>query len=535
MTPRRLRVGLLLLLTAGASEVNANPVSVGSSVAWKFGGLPPKVQAQVAQGQAALTEKRYADALQVLSNAYRQAPRAGLLLLLARVAAGEGRTLDSTDLYRRYLADPTREPDEEATREAEKAVLAEPPEAGSIIVQGDNGMLVWVDGLLRGSVPLAQPVLLAPGKHTVRMELGASKREQVLTVQHGRLLELRTNQRAGSMLISKLPALLVLGEWGKVPPEAMLLLREAQERAARQQTMALMPAAAAIASLPTVKDCLQTAPCQQQLLQKNELEYVLRSQVQYESGPSRAQVPAGASGANSSGAVSTPGRGRYRMKLSLLHAELQQPASEHESSCEACTPEAASAQYLAALNTVLGTGLARKRGVLALGSEPVGAQVYLDKALLGVTPLTRPMWAGQYELALKQAGYEELRHTVQVDVSTPPEKVTLKEIPEPRPATLVRQVTAPRPRWRLVAGGVSLGMGALLLGAGAGLVSINGQCVADTNIDGTPQSPQGPGLVCPDIYKTTAPGSGLIGVAIAGVLTGTVLLAIPGEKRVLRE
>ncbi|HPH26882.1 MAG TPA: hypothetical protein PLA87_08540, partial [Pseudomonadota bacterium] len=110
MTPRRLRVGLLLLLMAGASAVNANPVSVGSSVAWKFGGLPPKVQAQVAQGQAALTEKRYADALQVLSNAYRQAPRAGLLLLLARVAAGEGRMLDSTDLYRRYLADPTREP-----------------------------------------------------------------------------------------------------------------------------------------------------------------------------------------------------------------------------------------------------------------------------------------------------------------------------------------------------------------------------------------------------------------------------------------
>ena len=81
----------------------------------------------------------------------------------------------------------------------------------------------------------------------------------------------------------------------------------------------------------------------------------------------------------------------------------------------------------------------------------------------------------------------------------------------------------------------SVMLGALLLGAGAGLVSINGQCVADTNIDGTPQSPQGPGLVCPDIYKTTAPGSGLIGVAIAGVLTGTVLLAIPGEKRVLRE
>jgi hypothetical protein len=229
-------------------------------------------------------------------------------------------------------------------------VLAEPPDAGSVNVQGDSGMLVTVDGLLRGSVPLAQPVLLSPGKHTVTMELGGSKREQVLTVQHGRLLELRTNQRAGSVLISKLPALLTLSDWGKVPAEALRPLREAQEKAARQQTMALMPPAAALANLPTAKDCVATTPCQQQLLQKNELEYALRSQVEYQP---------------SAGGPSGPRGGDYRIKLSLLHVELQEPASEQEQTCAACTADQVATQYLGALSKLLTDGLNRKHAVLS--------------------------------------------------------------------------------------------------------------------------------------------------------------------------
>jgi uncharacterized membrane-anchored protein len=82
----------------------------------KASGLPAKVQAQVAQGQAALSQKHFSEARQAFGAAFRQVPRAGLLLALAQVAVGEGRTLDSIDLYRRYLADPTREPDEAATR-----------------------------------------------------------------------------------------------------------------------------------------------------------------------------------------------------------------------------------------------------------------------------------------------------------------------------------------------------------------------------------------------------------------------------------
>jgi len=517
------RASVLLLLTV------AGPVAwagVGDAVPFGGGnasGLPAKVQAQVAQGQAALSQKRFSEARQAFGAAFRQVPRAGLLLALARVAVGEGRTLDSIDLYRRYLADPTREPDEAATKEAEQAVLAEPPDAGSVNVQGDSGMLVTVDGLLRGSVPLAQPVLLSPGKHTVTMELGGSKREQVLTVQHGRLLELRTNQRAGSVLISKLPALLTLSDWGKVPAEALRPLREAQEKAARQQTMALMPPAAALANLPTAKDCVTTTPCQQQLLQKNELEYALRSQVEYQP---------------SAGGPSGPRGGDYRIKLSLLHVELQESASEQEQTCVACTADQVATQYLGALSKLLTDGLNRKHAVLSLRSEPPAAQVYLGRALLGSTPLTQPLWAGQYDLTLKRPGYEDLTHAVVIGDDAAAAVLTLKELPEPRPPLIVttRIVHEPRPRWRLAVGGVAVGLGVGLMGLGGAFVPSNGTCQNPGFIDQiSTETDTSPLCLYKYKYNLTNAGYALISLGAVSLVAGVITLSIPGKRKLIRE
>ena len=540
MMSNHYRVGLLLLLLGEGADAAAAPTMSTQAVAKRLGGLSPKVQAQVAQGQAALSEKRFGEAQQAFTNAYRQSPRASMLLSLARVAVGEGRALDSIDLYRRYLADPTREPDEAASKEAAQAVLAEPPEAGSVNVQGDNGMLVTVDGLLRGSVPLAQPVLLSPGKHTVTMELGGSKREQVLTVQHGRLLELRINQRAGSVLISKLPALLSLSDWGKVPVEAQQPLRGAQEKGARQQTMALMPVAAALANLPTAKDCLETAPCQQLLLKKNELEYALRSQVEYQSSPS---APPGAQAASAPSSLPAPAIGSYRMTLSLLYAELPEPASQQQRTCEACTPEQAGALYLTALGQLLKDGLTRKHGILTLSSEPPGAQVYLGQVLLGITPLAKPMWAGQYDLTLKRPGYEVVDRSLSVDAETPAEAVTLREIAEPVvPKTIVyRTVREPRPRWRLVSGGVSLGAGALLLSIGLPLLGLHGKCYNPLTINGVMQTAAGlddslnSTPLCAQLWNTGAVGGFISVLGLAGVTSGTIMLSLPGEKKTIRE
>ena len=531
MTSLRFRVSVLLLLTAAVPAAWAGTAPSGSVGGGNASGLPAKVQAQVAQGQVALSQKHFSEARQAFGAAFRQVPRAGLLLALARVAVGEGRTLDSIDLYRRYLADPTREPDEAATKEAEQAVLAEPPDAGSVNVQGDSGMLVTVDGLLRGSVPLAQPVLLSPGKHTVTMELGGSKREQVLTVQHGRLLELRINQRAGSVLISKLPALLSLSDWGKVPVEAQQPLREAQEKGARQQTMALMPVAAALANLPTVKDCLETAPCQQQLLKKNELEYALRSIVEYQP---TASAPVGAQSASAPSSPPAPAVGSYRMTLSLLYAELPEPASQQQRTCEACSPEQAGALYLTALGQLLKEGLTRKHGILTLSSEPPGAQVYLGQVLLGITPLAKPMWAGQYDLTLKRPGYEVVDRSLSVDAETPAEAVTLREIAEPVvPKTVVtRTVRAPRPLWRWVTGGVAAGIGANLLLSGIALHYGNGTCTDSSLVTGKDGTT---GKICQYLWETTAARNGALTIGAAFGITAGVLFAIPGQKVTIRE
>ena len=313
-----------------------------------------------------------------------------------------------------------------------------------------------------------------------------------------------------------------------MPVEAQQPLRGAQEKGARQQTMALMPVAAALANLPTAKDCLETAPCQQLLLKKNELEYALRSQVEYQSSPS---APPGAQAASAPSSLPAPAIGSYRMTLSLLYAELPEPASQQQRTCEACTPEQAGALYLTALGQLLKDGLTRKHGILTLSSEPPGAQVYLGQVLLGITPLAKPMWAGQYDLTLKRPGYEVVDRSLSVDGETPAEAVTLREIAAPVvPKTIVyRTVREPRPKWRWVTGGVAAGIGVNLLLGGMTLLRIDGNCVGGGEVKSTTDN------ICKFLYATSTDGATMAGVGLVFGITGALLMGIPGKSKQITE
>jgi hypothetical protein len=93
---------------------------------------------------------------------------------------------------------------------------------------------------------------------------------------------------------------------------------------------------------------------------------------------------------------------------------------------------------------------------------------------------------------------------------------------------------APRPRWRLIAGGVGLGVGLGLLGAGAGFLSIDGQCVS-TDATGrcSPVLDESGRAILPrtaQIFDTRALGASLVAVGAALTVTATVLLALPGPR-----
>lgn len=99
--------------------------------------------------------------------------------------------------------------------------------------------------------------------------------------------------------------------------------------------------------------------------------------------------------------------------------------------------------------------------------------------------------------------------------------------PEPDPPAMPSAGTTPagppkkRPMWRLVAGGIALGGGALMTGFGISALTYNGRCAE------TPLPAQD--SLCLDRYVTTDVGAGLVGTGAALMIGATILMAIPGR------
>jgi hypothetical protein len=51
-------------------------------------------------------------------------------------------------------------------------------------------------------------------------------------------------------------------------------------------------------------------------------------------------------------------------------------------------------------------------GVFSFSSAPTGADVYIDNAIQGITPVTLPMKAGQYRIMMRLNGYNDWTTTV---------------------------------------------------------------------------------------------------------------------------
>lgn len=466
------------------------------------------------QGEAALLSKDLAAARTALEGAFRQAPGPEGLLWLGRLAAAEGRTEAAADLMRRYLADPARLPDEAAVKEAEAVAVRISLRSGSVSPLGASGAMLLVDGRLAGALPLSMPLQLLAGEHTLTLELPGRSLETPVPVQTSRLIEVRFNRGSGEVLLSLQPALLLFAEARGVKPtnsapsaagpassaaSALSGVRAALDEAARAVQRTVVVSEALTEVPPELSDCLRTAPCQRRLAQAAKIDYVLRQKIVAEGT-------------------------RWDIELSLYHADVPLAAAKRKARCDSCTEVQAVQRLRAEADQLLKEGLGRARATLTVTTDPAGSQVTVGDEVAAPAPVEMAVWAGPLRLSARSPGHQAVTRELEVQAGQPlavnlelPAELALTSRTQ-NPPMLRRVVQAPRPRWRLALGGVTIGAGALLVGLGVAGMRKDGDCVPDD----TP---------CRQMYDTGTVGIGSIATGAALMIGGGVLIAVPGPRR----
>ena len=464
---------------------------------------PISVEAQakaaplIESATAAKEARDFAGAYRGLAAAYKLAPTPQVLYQLGALAHAEGRAADAYDLMRRYLAEVGSDG---APPLATTVLRGGRPQSGEVSVIGDRGSIVSVADRVVGMLPLAQPLVLTPGTHRIVVELGPRRQEDQIKVLAGRLAEMQFNVSSEVVVVTMEPAVLLLSNYQKVPPELQAEMERSVEKSLRQQRLGLQTRAAALVQAPELDSCLDERRCQLDLAQKNLDPYLMVLRVD---GPPK------------------PGEA-YQVNLELLDVGIGDRAASWERICPRCSNEqAVNAVADAALRT-LQQGRGRPRAPLSVRSTPPGAEVLLAGRSIGHTPLKRLVWAGSYQLVLRAEGFADEAQILKVD---PGQRPTIEVTLTPGKAGAVELVSADpaargkRPRWRLITGAVAVGVGAMLTGFGISALTVKDQC--------RDESPVG---ICRSLYDTGGIGGGLLGAGLAITIGGVVLLALPGPK-----
>lgn len=535
-TPGRAWLGVIfwLLYVLGSGDSLARPPAPGHA-------------ALVQRGEAALRAGELTAAEQALTAAYLQAPHADLLFQLGRLAVAQQQLLTAQDLMRRYLNDPTTTPDPDKTAEAQKVLSQLRPLSGKVRVQGDPGGFVLLDGRLLGRLPLVQPLLAAPGTHTVAIRYPSKLLDAPIEVAAGRMVDIQCTRATGAVFLATLPSLLVVLAVEPSSPMMFEQLLDAIERAAQGQQLtvlkpeALIPLAPELKELPVpralaeLKRCLAQPDCLPRMLHLAKLDHALRVGVQQTFLPP-AERPL-AAGDKPAGSADSPPL-RWDFALELVHADVFGAASAQTRSCSPCREQPAITALQEATSQTLAAGLGRSRGNLAVSSEPAGAEVRVGDRLLGQTPLALAAWTGEYALELRQPGRQPVRQKVRVEPGqTASLTVTLPPLlPPPAPPPVAALPTpqrwerAPRPRWRTAAGGTALFFGLTLTALGGLVFALNpsSSCPPADSL-----APPPPGCAASTLATQYNLGVSMMPVGGALALTGIVLLAIPGPARLV--
>jgi hypothetical protein len=187
-------------------------------------------------------------------------------------------------------------------------------------------------------------------------------------------------------------------------------------------------------------------------------------------------------------------------------------------------------EYVAESKSAIAAARAQNVGYLVLSVGGPGARVSIDDFEIGQAPFshTVELKAGRHKVEVR--GERPTMSEITIDAG--------KELSwsfgtlDPTAAqTAAPRGRLPRPRWRIYGGVAAIAVGVLMIGLGAGALSVNGecsmlgesgQCLSAVSEDGTRQA---------QVYDSLGMGVGLI---VPGALlgaAGVTLIAWPGPER----
>lgn len=388
--------------------------------------------------------------------------------------------------------------------------------SGEVEVFAERGTQISVDGEPTQQLPLSAPLLLRAGQHVITATQGRSTLSAQVDVRAGRAQEVRFSFSVQAVSITVPPHALLLEQYEGIPKAAEEELAIATVRALSKQRLTLiqLPRDA----LPPAS-CLTQTACLSDQAAKQQVDYTVVLSVTASAGPS------------DSASVRS-----YAVRAQVVDRSVGQQASAISESCPSCSVEMLKDKLSQVLSPLASAALTRKKGFLRIQTEPSQAEVLINGERVGMAPLQRRVWAGTVELRASLPGYRELLQRVDVAESAE-SSVTLKLEPaeqewsEQEAAARKRRVIvldgskpsverSPRPRWRLQAGAAGIGVGGVLLGIGAGALSVDGQCIT---------APEGAARHCNALYATRPLGLGLVTTGSALILGGVLTMAWPGN------
>lgn len=369
-------------------------------------GAPKAVRPKLPPAPATPVVAKPAGSRAALEEAYRKRPSVAVLLELASLAEKDGLAVVAYDLRRRAAKVPTLPP---ATRAPLLELLAKgTPPSGELLPSGVRRGLLYLDGRLVGSAPVGAPLLVAPGEHTLNVELGPGQRlTATVKVRAGVLSVLRWVKPGAPAEVWTPPLVHWIFDGKELSAAEQKPIFVAVARGTAAHKLSLFGAYGQLPAVEHPAGCSEQAGCLEDLAQSEQLRFVIALHVEKT-----------ASG--------------LRSELRLFDAEIGQFAANQKDSCEGCTVEQLAPRLTTLVTQLLAAGKSRPTGLLEISSEPPGADVLIDGRRLGVTPFRRPAWGGEHDVLVHKTGYLDYQNQVDVDVGRGAAlDVTLKKEPPP--------------------------------------------------------------------------------------------------------
>ena len=268
---------MLLGLPLATARRHGKPAAEGAAAAAPrpTSGAASKARELLLEGSTALVSGDLAAASVALTEAYRLAQLPAALYQLGALAAQQGRLLAAQDFMGRYLADPAIEttPDSAEQAEARRVVAQPSPAHCSLLILGDSGTQVLIDGNLVGVIPLSQPLLVTPGEHKVGLEADSRRLIESVPLKTGRLSELRFDFAAKTVVLKTLPAVLIIDNFLGLDADQTARFTRSLQEAIRAEHLSPLRRAQALEALhnPELAGCSPLeASCQVRLGKKSE-------------------------------------------------------------------------------------------------------------------------------------------------------------------------------------------------------------------------------------------------------------------------